>query len=359
MAEVQFKGGPKKLLSDLLGTRVTVEGADGTTVVTMGDGLKKLAHKSSEYMPAVRAALKLSDVHGAAECADQLARVRGMCERCSDADGDMDGSFEGTDLGSYTRSLKELVDASPGDTWEEVFDAVEALIQAAIEEQEVRDHSDPDAQMTDTAPTALDAPVGPTHSAGAPPATATPAHGETDMADSKQLTDLETKIADQDKRFADQVSGVTLQLKELGGTVAEQAKTIAAKDEEIKILKDEAAKREELRVAGRIDEAFETYATKYSLNDADKKSMRSALLSDPADFERRYARVAADKRHLMSDLSGPGARRGGSPAEAPVDGEMEISLSEIAIHLAHQKGIELADAQAIVYAQAQKFAAAG
>src|ERR1700722_1666274 len=113
MADIVFKGGAKKLLADLVGTSVHVKGADGQVTVTMGDGLKKLAHKSHEFMPAVRAALKLSEVHAPTECADHLERVRAMAERCleDDEDADLcDAKFEGTDLGAYCRPMRALVD---------------------------------------------------------------------------------------------------------------------------------------------------------------------------------------------------------------------------------------------------------
>ncbi len=360
---ISFTGGPKKILADLLGTNVTVKGPDGKVVVTMGDGLKKLAHKSHEYMPAVRAALKLSDVHGAAECADQLGRVRDMAERCSDAGGDLDGSFEGTDLGSYTRPLKALVDASPGDTWEEVFDAVEALIQAALEESEAPSG----AEMSDSTPSALSAPVGTTHSAGSGPAPTTHANGDDTMADnSKQLTDLETKLADQQKKaddqaklMSDKLAEFSLQLTAVNGKVAEQASVITAKDAEIAMLSADLKKRDAQRASDRVEEAFETYKGKMNLTDAHRDQMGVFLSANPDGFEKLYPRVPASQRHLLTDQTGPGARRGGTPPAPPVEGpESELSMSELASIIAAKKGIELADAQAIVFAQATKIATA-
>lgn len=365
MTDIQFKGGPKALLSAF--SKVGTPQGDKSTIVTMADALEKLAHKPHQYMASVKRALQLDELATHEECADKLEKLRDQVSACLDANGDPDGSHEGIDLGAYTAPLKAMVDATPGDTWAEVFDAVEALIQAAIEEHEVREHGGPNGQMADKSPPdSLDAQIktaaasatasadnsvaandaNTTNPAGGAPAPT--AHGATNMADdnkqnesAKQLTDLSAKVNE-----------LSLTLTALGGKVDEQAQTIAAKDAEIKTLKDERAAREAASAAARVDEAFETHKDKMHLTEGHREQMAMFLASAPEKFEKLYPRVSPRERHLLANLT-TGTRTPVSSGTVPgtVRGP---SLRVLAVKLALERGIELADAQAIVYAAARK-----
>lgn len=96
-----------------------------------------LAHKPHEYMPAVRRSLKLHDLATARECADHLEKLRTHFDA---AGQDPDATHEGVQLGDYCMSMRNLVGASPGATWDDVFDAIEDLIHAAMDEHEIEYH---------------------------------------------------------------------------------------------------------------------------------------------------------------------------------------------------------------------------
>lgn len=344
--KIQFKGGAQALLSALQGNKVTVTGNDGTVTVQFGDALKKLAHKPHEYMGAVKAALKLKELATPAECSDDLDRLKGHVEACLDAGGNPDGEHGGMDLGAYTRPLKELVDAQPGDTWEEVFDAIDALIQAAIEEHEVRDHSGAAPSMNDR-PASAGAPTTQTPAGGSP--TASTAHGETAM-DEKQLQTLKDSLSAQ---FNDKLAEVSLQLTAVQGKVTEQETTIKAKDARIDSLEADLKRRDTEKATARVEEAFQTYKDKMSLTDAHKEQMALFLSSKPESFEKLYPHVAGSERHLLANLSG--GRPGGTNAGGTVPRAVKApSLRVLSINLARAQKIELADAQCIVFAAARR-----
>lgn len=117
-------------------------GGEGDELTVFAGG--PLAHAPHEYMPAVKRALKLHELSSAMECSDHLDSLRTAFD---DNDGDVGMTSEGVDLAEYMHPMRDLVGAKPGDTWGDVFDAVQALIDAAISEHEVEDHD-----MNDAAP---------------------------------------------------------------------------------------------------------------------------------------------------------------------------------------------------------------
>ncbi len=351
--KIQFQGGAKALLASIAEEPTTVQMPDGMriSVVQMGSALKRLAHKPSAYMPAIKSALKLHELSTPDEVSDHLDKLRDQVEMAMDAGVDPEGMHNGVDLGSFTSPLKYLVDAKPGDTWEEVFDAVEALIDAAMDKHELEYHGG--AEMRDAGTTTVAETA--TQPAAAAPAAATEEQtmatpDPNAAAQTAQMKDFETKLAE-----------LTLGLKDVQGKLATAEQTIAAKDGEIKALKDAAAAREEADRKARVEEAFDTYKDAKKLSDADKEAMLLVLTSKPETFEKLYPRVSADKRHLLASLSG--GRTEGQSGATVVDPNAEGNDSilpsgpELAMALAIQNGIELGDAQALVFAASRRVAA--
>jgi hypothetical protein len=239
----------------------------------------------AEFMPRLRAALRLGEMATYKECGDQLNRLRGMCSMADDPTG----MHEGVNLGDYLSPMKALMNMPANATLEEMFDAVEEMIDAAIERHEALYHST-DAQTETAAPMADNA-----------------TEGDTAMADAKTLKDTETerdgalaKLRDEEAKTA----GLSLQLKDAQAKVAEATALCAAKDAEIKLLTDAAQKRADDDASARVEDAFATYKDAKKLTDADKKAMRITLRSDAALFDELYPRVAPNHQHILRDLTG-------------------------------------------------------
>jgi hypothetical protein len=310
-----FTGGPKAILQ-------------------CGDGQKALAHKPHEYMPQLQACLGLHQLSTSQDCLDHLDKLRDRVDEC----GDAMGTHQGVDLSQFSAPLRDLVGADKGDTWEEVFDAVESLIQAAMDEHMVEEHG---AAATDkTMTTAQQAAVVPavtpgdtsTNAGGAAPQAQTTTTEQATMAE-KNVTELETQVAE-----------LTLSAREAASQVTAKDAALAAKDAEIATLKADADKRADEARTARIDEAFDTYKDAKKLTDADREAMAIVLGSKPETFEKLYPRVTADKRHLLTQVAtgaGTGREPRGGGAVTGTGTVKGPSLSEVARQLSDKHGIPL------------------
>lgn len=232
-----------------------------------------LAHSPHEYMPAIKAALRMPELCSARECGDTLGMLRGHLDA---VDGDHEQMHEGIKLGDYLKPLRDLTGAVPGTTWDEVFDIVEDLIDAAIDKHVIEDHGGDaaeGAEMTEGEGNGADE--------------------ETTMADMNDknatttiaLSEAQTKVAE-----------LSLQLKD------ESARADKAEGE-LKTLREWKVTREEKDLADRVSEAFDTYKDERKLTDGDREAMLIVLKANAKLFEERYPRVSADKRHLLRDLT--------------------------------------------------------
>lgn len=339
MADFQIKGGAKALLASLGqdpvgGVHVTQDenGVQVSVELKASQAQGRLAHKSADYMPSVRNALQLHPLASASECSDHLDKLCDMVDASGDAEH---ANYQGVDLGQFTRPLKYLVDAQPGDTWEEVFDAVRALIQAAMDEHMVEEHGASATDKTnDSAATAAAA-------TAAQPAVASPSAAttgtETNMSDAlkDQVTTLEQKITARDTVIASKDG----EIKTLTDKVSEQAAQIATLTADIKTMKD----AEEERV---LTERHDLYKGKASLD-----AMRAVFRSDRALFDKEYPFVDPSKRHLTQTLT-TGKREAHTPI---VQGDVKgPSLREAARQLASKTGMPLEQAQRVVMMKAQQ-----
>lgn len=250
---------------------------------------KMLAHKPHEYMGDIRSALSMHPLATAAECADHLEKLRDHVAEC----GDAEGMHEGVDLGAYTRPLRNLVGAVPGTTWEEVFDVVEDLIDAAIDKHVIEDHGGQAAMKDD--------------------------QEETTMSDEK------TVIALRDAQT--EVSTLTLKLKE-----SESKNT--ALEGELKTLRDWKSEREEKDLQNEVQAAFDTYKDKKGLKDEDKKHMLVMCKSAPDAFRAMYPSIPADQRVLLRTITPPEPRP--VVEDAPI---AAMSFSDLTVKLMTDKKI--------------------
>lgn len=333
-------------------------------VVTMGS----FAYSSSEYMPRIKSALGMNSLCTARECSDQMGRLR---EHFDAANGDASGRPQGVPLADYLHPLRAIAGGGMGTTWDEVFDIIDDLIDAALEESgemtaSLDDDEGGDTEMSDADPdhqaTQLELSVG----------------GESTIPISEQENVIMADAAKTETVLLTEVRGENAvllsenaKLKNDAASLKLDLKEATAKAEtaetELKTLRDEHTKRKSADEVTRVEEAFETYKDKKNLSDDDRESMVIELRANAERFEKRYPKVAASERHLLRDLTGAGTNggRGGAAqtqgvaasaavrtnpaAESPINGgaaPVTISLSDLTKQIMKDKKLGFADAQA-------------
>lgn len=329
------------------------------------------AHAPHEYMPAIKTALKLPELCSARECADQLGRLRDQFDLC----GGLGLTADGVDLSDYMLPLRSMLGSALGSTWEQVFDIVEDLIDAAIDRHELEFHSDDavpdsgDASMTDdsgggasmrdqahndqqpgsepahnsTETTQMDKTIELTTALAETKLALKDAEAKSTATEAK-LKDAEAKVQAADVTIAE----LTLSLKDAKAAADQAAADLAEKDATIKTLTDAAQKREEADLQARVDLAFDTYKDARKLSEDDKEAMLIVLKSKPETFERQYPKVAPSQQHLQRNLTDN--REAVSPKVVTEDGSpsLQMDLRTAARKLSAEKGISLADAQAFL-----------
>lgn len=309
-------------------------GPDAATVALRG-GLNRPVHSPHEYMPQIKAALKLGPLATHAECADTLNRLRECCMSVG-----VDGMHDGESMTDYTRPMRDLVGAAPGMTAEELFDIVEDLIGHAIDQHVAEMHpggasmnDDPsgeDLTMADRELTQL---------------LADEKTRNTTLADKittaeRVARDLESKLTLADKRATDAEStvksaGAALKLKD-GESLADGIARVVGEN---KTLLDEKAKREEADIDADVQEAIDTYREKMGLTDAHKPSLRVLAKADRAAFVAMYPPVAPAHRTLLREVTPPNPRPGAR------ERTVVPTYTETVRKLMKDKGMSLSDAQ--------------
>lgn len=240
--------------------------------------MASFAYSSNEYMPKLRAALRTGDLATPKELLSQLDRLRNHFEAAA---FDVSGMSDGIRLADYMHPLREIACAGRmGSTWDEVFDTVEDLIDAAIERHELEYHMPEGAQP------------------------------EMSVNAAAFDDDEETAMSEQEKAvLMREKAELSLQLKD--ATARAEAAEAKCKDLEKK-FEDQQQKL----MADKVAEAFDTYKDTKKLSEVDRESMVLTLKHNPELFDRLYPRVTADKRHLMKEMtSGPS----GTPKPQPGD----------------------------------------
>lgn len=316
------------------------------TTVTLGMGL---AHAPIEYMPRIRRILRLDELASADECLVKLQRVQELLEVSG---GDPMATPEGVCIADFLYELREFVRASPGTTWDEVFECIEELLGEAgaqPEPESVHDlatMSDDDDDVEDTT-TPLTLPAGSVGTiAGSVGMTGTQAE-ETKTMDPKEIAELNLKLSTAEAKATDaatKLSTAEAKAAELGLSLKDETSKRETAEAELKKLRDEKALREEKDLDDRVLDAFETYKDDKKLTDDDKVAMRIVLKANPENFEKRYPRVGKGEQHLLRNLTD--VRETTTPKTT--DFVPVMSVRDAAKKMASQRGIPLADAQNIV-----------
>ncbi len=329
---------------------------DGTTAsapnTPCGDvtATMRLAFAPAEYMPRLRCILGLSELSTAAECGEQLERLR---EHFAAVGDDPDAAHEGIPLARFVYPLRNLVSASLGDTWDDVFDCASELVSAAVGGVALEDEET--AAMTDT-----------TNEAGASAGmsnnqdvSATPDKEDTAMS-AEKIAELSTKNAELAVSLKDTTTKLTAaetkasetetKLAEATLSIKEESSKREAAELELKTLRDDKAARETKDLTDRVNLAFETYKDAQKLTEDDKETMLIVLKAKPDSFEKKYPKIAPAQQHLVRNLTDH--RTDVTPRTHVDDGHAPtttVDVADLAIQISRQRGIPLADAQLVAF----------
>lgn len=268
------------------------------------DGMMPLAAKNirgmamtppHEAMPRIKAALGLHPLASMAECSDTVGKLRAMCMSAADSGKSIDEPHQGVNLRGYVGALSEV--AQGHQYTEDLLDAVQEMIDAAIAQHNLERHDALDDDDDDFASTATtetsetmimsDKPTdqNPTTPVGASPNTAPDA--------AKLVADLETK-------FEAKFSAQSLEMVELKATN--------------KRLSDELAAREAKEKSSSEEAEIDAYIAANKLQPTSRAmALSHRRLVGAEEFAKQYGPVpmiASDRRYLLNDVTTQGANRG-------------------------------------------------
>jgi len=326
-------------------------GPDGTLVTLT------YAHTPDEYMPRMRAVLKLEPTATAAECMAVVKRL----QEYFDIAGQMVCVCQGVDLGAYMPAMREMVAAPLGCTWEHVFEVFEQLLECLIGDQD--DDYDEEAApssrgMRDTMTTVTTEKIEEiTLRAGAAEAKLKDAE-EKATALTARLQEAESTMT----ALRASEASTTAKATALEGKVAELTLQLNDKTGKLSTLETEIAgfrEAEKTRLVAergaRVDATLATYGESRSLKPADRDTLLTLLTVDPAGYERMYPSVPPGQAHLLTNLNrqagGTGSGSAGPGSLAPPEmtdgvqlaapGDTAFALSQ---RLRKERGLDLADA---------------
>jgi phage I-like protein len=301
--------------------------------------LKAFAHSPAEYMGRLKAALKLNELSTPTEMSDQLARLRDHLDL---ADGDHTANVNGVALADYLHPLRDAVGAQPGVTWDQVFDLVQDLIDAAMDMHIIIDHGIEHTEDDDLNPLDMSGHAAEETTTMDPKMIAdlTSKNAELTVSlkdTSTKLTDASTKLSDAESKLAD----VTMALKD------ESSKREAA-EKELVTLRETVTARAQKDHDERVARAFGEYKDARKLTEDDKEMMSLLLKSNPEKFEARFPKIEPGQAHLQRNLTDH--RTGEQPSNHIDEGSNPANVDPrvLARSLAAQRGIPLAQAQRAV-----------
>lgn len=269
-------------------------------------------YSSDEYMPAIRAALKLPELATASEMSEHIVRLR---EHLEAAGWDANGISHGVKLADYLLPLRELVKPSMGTTWEQVIDLVEDLIDAALDEHEIEWHGG--SAVAESAEMSAKENIGETMD-------------KNDSAAVSLLAAKETEIS-------------TLTLK-VTGLEAEKS-TLSARVTE---LEAKLGKIADAEIEKDVEVAFSTYASKFGLKAEHKPHMLSMRKGTPEAFAAMYPVVEPSQRHLLSNFTGNARNAESRETRVATDSPAQVqtmSARDLAMQIQRQRRCSLATAQ--------------
>ena len=319
---------------------------DKAGVAALADGKKTYAYGAHEYMPMLRACLGASEDAEPQDLADRMKAMRAMHAMTGGAPM----------IASYVGSLRDNMRVPMTSTVEDIFDAVEAMISAAMQEHVDTMHpgqAAATARMDDemAAMAATTAAVAATQQETA----MTEANATPNAELVTKLSEATTKLTETDA----QVATLTLKLGERDAVITAKDALITAKDTEITALKAEVTKRDEADLDRVVATAMLYHGEAQKLT-GKEKMLRICAKADRAEFDKLYPiPMTADGKlappYMLRSVPKPFGREvptqteaGASPlvesATMPLD-QLALKLIEESIGKDGVATLSLADAQ--------------
>ena len=274
-----------------LDAMVPVTASDKPGATTMSLDKPMMSH---DFMARMRLALRCGDTDTLEKMAAKCGDLRDLCATMDDA-----MMSQGVDLKPYMTDLAGLMNMPAHTTLGEILDAVEAMINAAIE-RHVAEYHEGEGDDDDEP---LSTPTGATMSDQKDSQSLAVTLGETKAALAVITAEKAALMSERDKLTADN-AGLTLRLNEATAKVAAADTEKATLAAEVVTLKEQIATRDAADAEAKVTAAFETYKDARKLTDANKREMRLVLKNDPALFAELYPAVPASQQHLMRNLTG-------------------------------------------------------
>lgn len=300
--------------SPFLDGMVPLAAKDHTSGATTMNTMDQTMMSANDFMPRLRAALRVHDLASPTECADKIDQLR---EYCGMADHPH-ATVMGVALGDYLTPLKGLMAMSENSTVEQILDAVEEMIEAAMAQHMVVEHG---ATMSTTTE-------------------------EADMSDKeKELAvqlgeakaEAKTVLAEH-KTLETEHAKVTLTLKEAEAKLVSMTERATKAESEALALREQLAKRDADELDARVTVAFETYRDTKKLSEADKKGMLLVAKNDPKLFGELYPPINAGQQHLLRNVSV--SREGVGDLGAARDSMRRVALSANGVTISPSRAVD-------------------
>lgn len=248
------------------------------------------------FMRACRTCLKMDDLASPDEMKDKIGRLRDLCRDAPHADAQV----MGVPLGDYMHPLRDLTKMSADSTVGDILDAVQNMIDAALERHVEEYHMSDLDSATPTTITTDDRDVA------------------VQLGEARErlarLTAEKATLAAEKTVVVTERAQLQLQLRDAQSarTVAEAR--VATLEGEIVTMRAAEATRQETALAALVDTAHATYKDVKKLTDDDREAMLITARSNPALFGKLYPPVAPTHAHLLGNLTG---NRTATPVTAP------------------------------------------
>lgn len=266
-----------------LAAKDTQASSPATTTAALGDTMIHKTAPPGDMKARLRAALRMGELAEYADMKCMVARLRSMAE-CATEDLMAETDGQVVDLKPYCADLRACMSLPVTSTIGDILDAVEEMIEQALERHEQEYHP-----MSDTAENGAEIAV------------------KLGEANAKVTT-----LTDANRKLEEQSAALSLKLKDAESKVALAEQRAATAEAEVKTLRDEIARRDDQAVEERVNTAFETYKDVKKLGDAEKKAMRILLKADRATFDELYPPVPPSQQHLLRNVA---TQRQGIPAQ--------------------------------------------
>jgi len=318
-------------------------------------GVKKMSTANpADMLKSLKACLKLPELATHKMMKDHLDMLREHVKVAgigSAPHGHAMGVHAGdVHLGDYVCPMGEAMGCSADTTTDQVLDAVESMIDAAMDRHVAEYHPMSDPQPTD-------------------PGAMGVALGEAKAQLIAKTGELRTVLG-RENSLKTMNAAMALQLNERDATIAGLRLELQTKEGELRSLRDAEVTRAEQAIAARVAEAFDTYKDVRALSEDHRRMMLLTAKTDPPLFETIYPVVPPAQRHLLRNITdgrmptpgtaphlmggAPGAPNAplpvGAPARSPGQPVLTpVQMKGLATRLMSERNMDASSANSLAY----------